>query len=126
MFAYYLKLGWLSIRRNPLLSLLMVAAIAVGIGACMTIVTVNYAMSANPIPHKSDQLYYVQLDSWDSNSPGDDGFEPPDQVTYTDAMALMKGGQGIPPGRDEPFRPGARAPGHRRTAVCRERAQYLC
>jgi putative ABC transport system permease protein len=94
MFSYYLKLGWLSIRRNPLLSSLMVAAIAVGIGASMTIITVNYVMSSNPIPHKSDQLFYVQLDNWDPNDQGDDdGFEPPDQVTYLDAMALMRAGK---------------------------------
>ena len=91
MFSYYLKLGLLSIRRNPLMSALMVAAIAVGIGACMSIITVNYAMSGNPIPQKSDQLFYVQLDSWDPNRPEDDGtFDPPDQMTYIDAMALMK------------------------------------
>lgn len=90
MFRYYLKLGWLSIRTNPLLSLLMVAAIAVGIGASMTTITVNYTMSNNPIPHKSDDLYYVQLDNWDPNDVDDGGFEPPDQVTYTEAMALMK------------------------------------
>lgn len=90
MFAYYLKLGWLSIRGNPWLSLLMVAAIGVGIGACMTILTVNYTMSGNPIPHKSDRLFHVQLDSWDANDPGEDGFQPPDQVTYTDALALKR------------------------------------
>lgn len=93
MFAYYLKLGWLSIRANPLLSLLMILAIAVGIGACMTTITVNYTMSGDPIPQKSDQLFYVQLDNWDPNDGGDDGFEPPDQVTYTDAMALMNAGK---------------------------------
>jgi putative ABC transport system permease protein len=91
MFSYYLKLGLLSIRRNPLLSALMIAAIAIGIGACMTIITVNYVMSSNPIPTKSEQLFHVQLDSWDPNQPEDDGnFEPPDQMTYIDAMALMK------------------------------------
>jgi putative ABC transport system permease protein len=93
MFSYYLKLGWLSIRRNPLLSALMIAAIAVGIGACMTTITVNYIMSSNPIPHKSDQLFYVQLDNWDPYEDPQDGFEPPDQVTYLDAMALMKSGK---------------------------------
>ncbi len=93
MFRYYLKLGWLSIRRNPLLSALMVAAIAVGIGASMTTITVNYTMSGDPIPHKSDRLFYVQLDSWDPNSDPEGGFEPPDQVTYTDAMALMNAGK---------------------------------
>ena len=90
MFSYYLKLGWLSIRRNPFLSALMIAAIAVGIGASMTIITVNHVMSGNPIPQKSDQLFYVQLDGWDPNKYDEDEFEPPDQVTYLDAMALMK------------------------------------
>ncbi len=90
MFSYYLKLGWLSIRRNPFLSALMIAAIAVGIGASMTIITVNYVMSGNPIPQKSDQLFYVQLDSWDPIDYGDDEHEPSDQMTYLDAMALIK------------------------------------
>jgi putative ABC transport system permease protein len=90
MFSYYLKLGWLSIQRNPLLSILMIAAIAVGIGASMTTITVNYIMSGNPIPHKSDQLFYVQIDNWDPNEQGDEGYELQDQITYIDAMALMK------------------------------------
>lgn len=90
MFSYYLKLGWLSIRGNPLLSVLMVAAIAVGIGASMSVITVNHAMGNNPIPDKSDELYYVRLDNWDPNSDDKANFEPPDQLTYTDAMALMK------------------------------------
>ncbi len=93
MFSYYLKLGWLSILRNPYLSLLMVAAISIGIGASMTTITVNYIMSGNPIPQKSDQLFYVQLDSGDPNDQGDDGFELSDQMTYLDAMALMKSGK---------------------------------
>jgi hypothetical protein len=64
MFRYYLKLGALSIRANPALSALMVAAIAIGIGACMTIVTVKHVMSNNPIAHKNDVLYHVQVDNW--------------------------------------------------------------
>ena len=90
MFSYYLKLGWLSIQRNPLLSALMIAAIAVGIGASMTIITVNHVMSGNPIPQKSDQLFYVQLDGWDPNIEDENDFETPDQLTYLDAMALMR------------------------------------
>jgi putative ABC transport system permease protein len=93
MLSYYLKLGWLSIRRNPLLSTLMIAAIAVGIGASMTTITINYIMSGNPIPQKSDQLFYVQLDSGDPYDEGDDGLRLSDQVTYLDAMALMKAGK---------------------------------
>jgi len=93
MFRYYLKLGMLSIRKNPVLSALMVAAIAIGIGACMTMVTIHYVMSGDPIPQKSKQLFYVQLDSWDPNEAADEPDEPPDQVTYLDATALLEAGK---------------------------------
>ena len=89
MFGYYLKLGLLSIRRNPILSGLMVAAIAVGIGACMTIVNIDYVMSGNPIRHRSDVLFYVQLDSWDPYEAAEDPDLPPRQVTYRDGTALL-------------------------------------
>ncbi|GAA6206176.1 ABC transporter permease [Thalassotalea sp. SU-HH00458] len=90
MFNYYIKIAWISILRHWGLSLLMICAIGLGIGATMTTITVNYLMSANPIPHKSEQLYYVQLDSWDANDPFDEGQNPPDQMTYTDSTNLMK------------------------------------
>ncbi|TPH13923.1 ABC transporter permease [Litorilituus lipolyticus] len=90
MFNYYLRLARISILKHWGLSLLMILAIGLGIGATMTTVTVNYLMSANPIPHKSEQLYYVQLDSWDVNDPFDEGQNPPDQLTYTDSTNLMK------------------------------------
>ncbi|WP_448212154.1 ABC transporter permease [Colwellia sp. MEBiC06753] len=90
MFAYYLKLAFKSIRKNPLLSTLMVFAIALGIGASMTTITVNYLMSANPIPDKSEQLFYVQVDSWDPhNAFDDDSNDPPNQLTWTDATNLF-------------------------------------
>jgi len=88
MFAYYLRLAWLSIRQSYGLSLLMVLAIGLGIGAAMTTVTVNYLMSANPIPTKSAQLFYVQLDNWDPHQPANDNGDPPDQLTYRDSTAL--------------------------------------
>ncbi|MGI9236131.1 MAG: ABC transporter permease [Woeseiaceae bacterium] len=93
MFRYYLKLGTLSIRANPALSALMVAAIAIGIGACMSIVTVRHVMSDNPIPHKNDVLYHVQLDNWNPDDPYEDPNEPPEQVTYLDATALHQAGR---------------------------------
>ena len=89
MLRYYLTLGALSIRRNPALSALMVAAIATGIGACMTIVNIDYVMGANPIPHRSDILFHVQVDSGDPNDPATDG-RPPRQVTYRDGTALWE------------------------------------
>lgn len=93
MFRYYLKLGLFSIRKNPVLSTLMVAAIAVGIGAFMTIINIDYVMSGNPIPHRSDVLYHVQVDSWSPNDAYEDPDLPPEQVTYLDGMALWSAGE---------------------------------
>jgi len=93
MFRYYLKLGVLSIRANPALSALMVAAIAIGIGACMSIVTVRHVMSDNPIAHKNDVLFHVQLDNWNPDDPYEEPNEPPVQVTYLDATALHQAGR---------------------------------
>jgi putative ABC transport system permease protein len=93
MFRYYLKLALLSIRGNPVLSALMVAAIGVGIGACMTIVNIHYVMGRNPIPHRSDVLYHVQVDSWDPNEPYYESNDPPDQLTYLDGTALWTAGK---------------------------------
>ena len=64
MFAYYVNLGLRSLRRNLVLTSLMVMAIGVGIGASMTTLTVFRAMSRDPIPHKSRQLFIPQIDSW--------------------------------------------------------------
>lgn len=89
MFRYYMKLGWLSIQHNPILSALMVAAIATGIGACMTIVNIDYVMSGDPIPHRSDVLFHVQVDSWDPYEAAEEPDLPPPQVTYRDGTALL-------------------------------------
>jgi putative ABC transport system permease protein len=93
MLRYYLKLGLLSIKSNWALSSLMVSAIAIGIGACMTIVTVRHVMADNPIEHRNDRLFHVQLDNWNPNDPYEEPNEPPEQVTYLDATALLEAGR---------------------------------
>ena len=88
---YNVKLGIKNIRRNPVLSTLMVGAIGIGIGASMAMVTVNYRFGSNPIPHKSDVLHYVRLDNWNPDFEFQDGTDVhvPNQVTYLDATALL-------------------------------------
>src|SRR6202789_2027050 len=91
MFTYYFRLGLRSLRRNMILTLLMISAIAVGIGASMTTLTVFRAMSGDPIPRKSDRLFAPQIDDRGPNKDGgqtEDGLE--DQLSYIDAMALMR------------------------------------
>lgn len=89
LFDYNLKLALKNIRRTPVLSALMVAAIGIGIGMCMSMVTVNYRFALDPIPQKSDVLHFVQLDTWSADFPFNDGESLPNQVTYRDAKALM-------------------------------------
>ena len=74
MFGYYLNLALRSFKRNRALTALMVLAIALGIGACMTTLTVFHVLSGDPIPGKSDRLFYVQLDPAEMNdfTPGEE------------------------------------------------------
>lgn len=88
MFAYYLDLALRSLKRNPALTALMVVAIGVGVAASMITYSVFRAVSGNPIPDKSAQLFTPQIDSWgpQQNLQG----EPPNALNYVDAMALMR------------------------------------
>lgn len=93
MLGYYFSLGLAGLKRNVGLTALMIAAIAVGIGASMTVLVVYRCMAGDPIPGKAHQLYAVQIDAWGPDRQtaiysGRDRL--PDQLTYTDAMALMR------------------------------------
>ena len=90
MFLYNLRLALLSLKRDPVLTALMIGAVAIGIGMSTTTLAVYHSMSTNPIEYKNDQLYAVQLDSWGANQPYDTDGRPPTQVTYRDGQALMK------------------------------------
>ena len=96
MFNYNVKLALKSMRRNPIMTALMVAAIAVGIGVSMTTLTVHYMMSGNPIPEKSDLLFAVTIDSWDPIRPfnSDKPERAPHQLTFHDAERLIAIGKG--------------------------------
>ncbi|KAB7770377.1 MULTISPECIES: ABC transporter permease [Xanthomonas] len=89
MFGYYVRLALRSFRRNTVLTALMVLAIALGIGASMTTLTVFYVLSGDPIPQKSDRLFYVQVDA-QPKSGYQPGEEPDSQNTRFDAEALLR------------------------------------
>jgi putative ABC transport system permease protein len=89
MFGYYLDLAVRSLKRNKVLTALMVLAIAVGIGAAMTTLTVLHVLSGDPLPGRSAHLYYPQIDPQDARGmmPGN---LPPEQVTLIDGMNLLR------------------------------------
>jgi putative ABC transport system permease protein len=94
MFAYYVDLAWRSLKRNKVLTSLMVLAIGLGIGASMTMLTVLHVMTANPIPGKSAKLFYPQVDPQPVKDYAKDR-DPPDQWTWPDAMNLLRAGKGV-------------------------------
>ncbi|MGH8259047.1 MAG: ABC transporter permease, partial [Steroidobacteraceae bacterium] len=125
MFAYYCELALRSLKRNLVLTALMIAAVGVGIGASMTALTVLRSMSTDPIPAKSSVLYTPQIDVWgpDSRRPdrGASGDRLPSGLTYRDALALLQAhraprqaamygvSQVIRPPSAKPFRTSGRA-----------------
>jgi putative ABC transport system permease protein len=91
MFLYYIRLGLRSLRRNPVLTILMMLSIGFGVAASITSYAVLRVTSTNPIPEKSNQLFAVQID----NSGPKSNFrgEPADSLSYIDAMALIDAGK---------------------------------
>ncbi|MBB2804367.1 ABC transporter ATP-binding protein [Xanthomonas arboricola pv. zantedeschiae] len=87
MFGYYFNLALRSFRRNKVLTALMVLAIALGIGASMTTLTVFYILSGDPLPGKSGTLFHPQLDARSLGYQEDDAL---DQLTRFDAEALLR------------------------------------
>jgi putative ABC transport system permease protein len=85
MFGYYLLLAFQSLKRHRVLTALMILAIAVGIGASMTTLTVMRILSADPLPGRSAQIFYPQVDP----DPDDkDDHEPRDVMDFRSAVDL--------------------------------------
>jgi putative ABC transport system permease protein len=92
MFAYYVRIALLGLRRQPVLSALMVLAIGVGVATAMTALTLLHRLGADPIPDKSERLFALAVDNWDGEDPwGERDGVPvaPDLLTHKDAMALL-------------------------------------
>ncbi|KJV26680.1 ABC transporter permease [Luteibacter yeojuensis] len=88
MFAYYLQLGLRSLRKNPVLTALMVMAIGFGVAASMTTYSVYRATSRDPIPQKSSVLYNTQVDAFGPENI--ENGEPADALTYIDVTAILR------------------------------------
>jgi putative ABC transport system permease protein len=92
MLLYNLRIALLSLKRNRILSAVIVGGIALGIAISTMFSTVRHAFAKDPLPGKSDTLFYVRMDSWDPLKPypGDDPTRPPTQLTYRDMVEIMK------------------------------------
>lgn len=84
MIAYAFRTALLSMKRSKVLTTLMIVSLAVGIGACMTTLTVVRALSGDPLPGKSQEIFYAQIDV----NPLSKGQEPFDVLDYRTAHDL--------------------------------------
>ncbi|HCU66560.1 MAG TPA: hypothetical protein DF774_12460 [Rheinheimera sp.] len=57
-FFYYVKVSWVSIKRAPLPYALTVFILSLGLGVFFANATFYYQMNSDPLPHKSDKLFY--------------------------------------------------------------------
>ncbi|HVI55222.1 MAG TPA: ABC transporter permease [Luteibacter sp.] len=93
MFVYYMELALRSLRRSRALTALMILAIALGIGACMTTLTVLHVLSGDPLPGRSGSIFYPQMDPRDMKDYASDQASPsqefPRQLTWVDGMNLL-------------------------------------
>ena len=87
MFGYYFDLALRSLKHNKVLTGLMVLAIAVGIGASMTTLTVMHLLSGDPVPTRRGTLFYPQVDPDTSLS---EHKEPSDVMDYHSAVDLWR------------------------------------
>lgn len=90
MLSYNLKIALKSLRRNPVLTTLLIAGIALGICVSTSFVTLRHMYTQDPLPGKSDQVFYVRLDSWGREPAGEEPDSVPDQITYRDARGLLR------------------------------------
>lgn len=94
MFAYQCQLAWRSIKKNPVLCLLMVLSLASGIATAMISYAQHYALTRNPLVHKDSHLFMVQTDSWHLKGAysGLPLNAMPDRLSYRDVVALQQSG----------------------------------
>ncbi len=90
MLGYYFDLALRSLKRNKALTALMVLAIALGIGASMTTLTVLHVLSGDPVPGRSNALYYAQIDPRDMSGYLPGKSQPMYQMSWIDGMNLLR------------------------------------
>ena len=94
MLHYYFMLGVRSLRRNPVLTSLMVLTLAVGVAAAISTLTILHMMSGNPIPEKSGKLFVPLIDNGPQSRYTPGQMPEDNQLTYRDAVNFLQSGQG--------------------------------
>lgn len=86
-FIHYLWLAFRVFLRNPFLAALIVLTLGIGIGASMTLVTVVHVMSSDPLPSRSNKLFFPHFAIGPSSYADVD---PGKGFTWPDAFRLLR------------------------------------
>jgi putative ABC transport system permease protein len=91
MFALAFESACRSILKTPGVSLLVVLAIALGVGITMPMVALYQNNSGNPMPEISDNIYRVSVNNWKSEEPFHSRFPdmPTEILSARDTKALV-------------------------------------
>ena len=92
MFLYNIRIGIKSLRRNPILTALLIAAIALGICVSTSFIALRHIFEKDPLPGKSQDMFFVRLDNWDPARAynAEDPKSLPQMITYRDMREVMK------------------------------------
>jgi len=84
-FLYYLKVSLKSIRRAPLPYALTILILSLGLGVFFANATFYYRLNADPLPHKSDKLFFpfMNLVPYECQN-----CEPPNVLSYSNVQKL--------------------------------------
>lgn len=104
MLLHNIWIAWKSLKRSPVLSVLIVLCIGIGIAFATTFAAVRHAFTRHPLPTQEGRLHYVRLDNWDPRQPypGNEANALPPQISFRDATELHRAA--IPVRRTASFR----------------------
>lgn len=92
MILHNIWIAWKSLKRSPVLSVLIVLCIGIGIAFATTFAAVRHAFTKHPLPTQEGRLHYVRLDNWDPRMayPGGEPDALPPQISFRDANELRR------------------------------------
>jgi putative ABC transport system permease protein len=88
--TYNLQLAWRSLFQRRGLTILMIAAIGIGLGIMMTVRTMAYQSQQLPAGERSYDLHFLQMDSRGNEGDDFDEWFEGNAITYQDARMLLR------------------------------------
>jgi putative ABC transport system permease protein len=89
MFSYNIQLAIKSLKESMALTVIMIAAIGIGLGLFMTMYTMAYQSGKMPLANKSERLFSVQLDNRETSADAVTNSMRMVDLTYQDAVNLL-------------------------------------